>query len=271
VVPSSSKKQGFRRGIYILPTLFTIGTIFCGFYAVTNAAKGEFNLAAIALGFAVVFDGMDGKIARMTNSCSEFGVQVDSLADVVTFGLAPSLLAYFWGLQTLSLVSPYSQHVQQIGWIVCFGFLVCGVMRLARFNIQSGQPDRAGRFSQKPFVGMPIPAGAAMVAAVVHFSPKPIDYWVVGALWNVLVAFLAYLMVSTIKYPSFKHIDLKSRKRYVSVLLLSMIVALIYHYSEIVLLILATTYVCSGIFLKIASLIRQKRANVLTSDRLHGG
>ncbi len=265
---NSSGKRRFRRGIYVLPTLFTIGTIFCGFYAVTNAVKGEFDLAAVAIGFAVVFDGMDGRIARMTNSCSEFGVQIDSLADVLTFGLAPSILAYLWGIRALSLAPPYSLHVQQIGWIVSFGFLVCGAMRLARFNIQSTKPQAAGSGSEKPFVGMPIPAAAAIIAAIVHFAPEPLEHWVAGILWNLLVGFLAYLMVSTLKYPSFKHFDLRSRKRYVNFGLLAMIVALIYYYSQIVLLIMAASYVSSGLVLKIYSLVRHKPEGVLTAGRL---
>ena len=139
-VEDSPRRQ--RRGIYILPTLFTIGTIFCGFYAVINAMKGEFDLAALALGFAVVCDGMDGRIARLTNSTSEFGVQMDSLADVITFGLAPAVLAYVWGSKSIApTFPPVAKHVQQIGWIVSFAFVICGAMRLARFNIHSTRPQ----------------------------------------------------------------------------------------------------------------------------------
>ena len=184
------KGRQLRRGIYILPTIFTIGTIFCGFYAVINTMKGEFDLAAIALGFAVVFDGLDGRIARLTNSCSEFGVQMDSLADVITFGLAPAVLSYIWGSKAIvATVPPYAKHVQQIGWIVSFAFVICGAMRLARFNIQTIKPHPASAqaSAKKSFVGMPIPAGAGMIAAVVHFTPEPIGYWPVGALWNILI------------------------------------------------------------------------------------
>ena len=201
---NNSKKQRFRRGIYVLPTLFTIGTIFCGFFAVTNALKGEFNLAAIAIGFAVVFDGLDGRIARMTNTCSEFGVQIDSLADVVTFGLAPAILAFLWGARAVPVESTYSLHLQQLGWIVCFGFLVCGAMRLARYNIQSAKPPPSGSGSEKPFVGMPIPAGAALIAAAVHFSPEPPEHWIAGILWNLLVGFLGFLMVQHSEISQFQ-------------------------------------------------------------------
>ncbi len=271
MIESKGKSRKFRRGVYLLPTLFTIGTIFCGFYAVINTMKGEFDLAAIAIGFAVVCDALDGRIARLTNSCSEFGVQMDSLADVITFGVAPATLAYIWGLKSIeATITPYAKHVQQIGWIVCFAFLICGAMRLARFNLQSSRPQAAGSQSgpKKYFVGMPIPAGAGLVAAIVHFFQEPISHWSVGALWNVLLGILAFLMISTIRYPSFKHIDLRSRKSHANVYALAMLVALIYFYSQIVLLTLATVYATSGILAKILSLIKHKNEGLLTSDSL---
>ncbi len=264
------KNRRLRRGIYVLPTLFTIGTIFCGFYALVNATKGEFDLAAVAIGLAVVFDGMDGRIARLTNSCSEFGVQIDSLADVVTFGVAPSILAYFWGLKSIAqTVPPYAKHVQQVGWIVSFAFLICGAMRLARFNIQSARPPAsAGASSKKYFVGMPIPAGAGMIAAVVHFAPEPLSDWSLGALWNVLVGFLAFLMISTIRYPSFKEFDLRNRKSAINVYILAMLIALIYPYSQIVLLVLATAYAGSGLAVKIYHALKHRNEPMLSSEPL---
>jgi CDP-diacylglycerol--serine O-phosphatidyltransferase len=264
------KSRQFRRGIYVLPTLFTIGTIFCGFYALINAMKGEFDLAAIALGLAVVFDGMDGRIARLTNSCSEFGVHIDSLADIVTFGVAPSVLAYIWGLKSIApTFPPYAKHVQQIGWIVSFAFLICGAMRLARFNIQSIKPQASSYPpSKKYFVGMPIPAGAGMIAAVIHFVPDPISDWTVGALWNILVGLLAFLMISTIRYPSFKDIDLRNRRSYLNVYLLAMLMALIYLYSQVVLLLLAAAYASSGLIMKMYHLLKHKNESILSSDTL---
>jgi CDP-diacylglycerol---serine O-phosphatidyltransferase len=261
----------FRRGIYILPTLFTIGTIFCGFYAIVNTMKGECDLAAIAIGLAVVFDGLDGRIARLTNSCSQFGIQIDSLADVITFGVAPAVLAYIWGLKSIAAeFHPYAKDVQQIGWIVCFAFLICGAMRLARFNIQSvrSQATPINPSSKKYFVGMPIPAGAGLIAAVVHFIPEPIDYWLFGALWNILIGFLAFLMISTIRYPSFKHIDLRSRRSYVNVSLLAILVALIYLYSQLVLLALATVYASSGFVTKFYNHLRHKNGTILSPEAL---
>jgi CDP-diacylglycerol--serine O-phosphatidyltransferase len=264
-----TKSRQPRRGIYILPTLFTIGTIFCGFYAVINTMKGEFDLAAIALGFAVVCDGLDGRIARLTNSCSEFGVQMDSLADIITFGLAPAVLAYLWGAKSIvATVPPYAKHVQQIGWIVCFAFVICGAMRLARFNIQTSKPQPLTTSSKKSFVGMPIPAGAGLIAAIVHFTPESITQWPAGALWNILVGFLAFLMISTIRYPSFKHIDMRSRKSYVSFYLLALLVALIYLYSQVVLLILATVYATSGFLMKIHQMVKHKNEVILPAEQL---
>ncbi|HVN78234.1 MAG TPA: CDP-diacylglycerol--serine O-phosphatidyltransferase [Terriglobia bacterium] len=261
------KNRRFRRGIYVLPTLFTIGTIFCGFYAIVSTLKGEFDLAAIAIGLAVVCDGLDGRIARLTNSTSEFGVQIDSLADVMTFGMAPAVLAYVWGLKSIApTYPPYAKHVQQIGWIVCFAFVICGAMRLARFNIQSSKPQASqGPSAKKSFVGMPIPAGAGLIAAIVHFIPDPIDHWLLGAFWNVLVGFLAFLMISTIRYPSFKQVDLRSRRSYVNACLLALLVASIYLYSQIMLLLLAALYASSGLTTKIYHLVRRKNEAILTS------
>ncbi|MSO23032.1 MAG: CDP-diacylglycerol--serine O-phosphatidyltransferase [Acidobacteria bacterium] len=265
-----TKSRQPRRGIYILPTLFTIGTIFCGFYAVINTMKGEFDLAAMALGFAVVCDGLDGRIARLTNSCSEFGVQMDSLADVITFGLAPAVLAYLWGAKAIvATVPPYAKHVQQIGWIVCFAFVICGAMRLARFNIQTTtKPQPPTIRSKKSFVGMPIPAGAGLIAAIVHFTPEPITQWPAGTLWNILVCFLAFLMISTIRYPSFKHVDMRSRKSYVSFYLLALLVALIYLYSQVVLLVLATVYATSGFLMKFYQMVKHKKEVILPEEQL---
>lgn len=259
-----------RRGIFILPTLFTIGTIFCGFYAVINTMKGEFDLAAIALGFAVVFDGMDGRIARLTNSCSEFGVQMDSLADVIAFGLAPAVLAYIWGMKSIVPTDlPYAKHVQQIGWIVSFAFVICGAMRLARFNIQSVKTQPLQTSSKRYFVGMPIPAGAGLIAAVVHFTPDPINHWSVGALWSMLLALLSFLMISTIRYPSFKEIDM--RKSHLIFSLLALLVALIYLYSHVVLLLIATAYATSGFLLKIYQIIKHRNEGILPSENLVSG
>ncbi len=263
-----NRKYVLRRGVFILPTLCTIGTIFCGFYSITSVMRSEFDQAAIAIGIAVVFDGMDGRIARLTNSSSEFGVQIDSLADVATFGIAPALLAYYWGLGNLQAIQSFSQHLEQLGWVICFGYLVCGAMRLARFNTQSESSKSAPKYSEKRFVGMPIPAGAGLIAATVHYNPEPISCWAIGVGWMLIISFMSFLMVSTIRYPSFKYFDFKKRNRYINVAFLGLAIALIHQYSQVVLLILAVSYVSSGLVVKFISMFKTTNGSLLTPDTL---
>jgi len=168
----------FRKGMYILPSLFTTANMYLGFYAMQQITQGSlaeywhFDHAAIAIGFAVLFDGLDGRIARMTNTTSEFGRELDSLADVITFGVAPAFLAWLWGFRSISPYISYPDMVVRLphlGAIAGFAFLVAGASRLARFNITTNpQPSNPGRPGRKYFVGMPIPAGAGVIAAVVH-------------------------------------------------------------------------------------------------------
>ena len=168
-----------RKGMYILPSLFTTGNIAAGYYAILQimhaslAEPWHLDNAAKAIGFAVLFDGLDGRIARMTHTSSDFGRELDSLADVITFGLAPALLAWSWGFHLLPMTSNPQWHTKiiQFGAIASFLFLIAGASRLARFNIQvNPEPSNPGRPGKKYFVGMPIPAGAGVIAAVVHFS-----------------------------------------------------------------------------------------------------
>ncbi|HEY1744829.1 MAG TPA: CDP-diacylglycerol--serine O-phosphatidyltransferase, partial [Granulicella sp.] len=188
-----------RRGMYVLPSLFTAGNIAAGYYALTESIRGAggdsraFDHAALAIGFAVMFDGLDGRVARMTNTSSDFGKEFDSLADVITFGVAPSLLAYLWGVHAV-LPSAYpvlDDRLHGLGIVICFLFLICGACRLARFNISvNPQPRNPGRPGRKYFVGMPIPAGAGVIAAVVHFElGSPIHELWLSAVWLALLAF----------------------------------------------------------------------------------
>src|SRR6266481_6776677 len=179
-VPTRREQDGprrkLRKGLFLLPSLFTAGNIAAGYYAIVQAMQGtpteywHFDHAAIAIGFAILFDGLDGRIARMTNTTSDFGREFDSLADVITFGVAPAILAWMWGFRMLDFGSPeVNARVIQLGVIATFIFLVAGASRLARFNIQlNPQPSNPGRPGRKYFVGMPIPAGAAVIAATVH-------------------------------------------------------------------------------------------------------
>ena len=211
-----------RKGIYILPSLFTTANIAAGFYAILQTVHGSpvdswhMDYAAKAIGFAVAFDGLDGRIARMTNTASDFGRELDSLADVITFGVAPALLAWMWGFHLLptAFISP-DLHLKiiQLGSIACFAFLMAGASRLARFNIaKNPQPSNPGRPGKKYFVGMPIPAGAGVIAAVVHFSSgEPVTSWITSMCWLLMVVVVGYLMVSTWRFYSFKDIDFRSR------------------------------------------------------------
>ena len=212
-----------RKGLYILPSLFTAANIALGYYAilqVTHATVAEpwhFDFAAKAIGFAVLFDGLDGRIARITHTSSDFGRELDSLADVITFGVAPALLAWMWGFRQLPVFlgsSELTGKMVQLGSIASFLFLMAGASRLARFNITSNpQPSNPGRPGKKYFVGMPIPAGAGVIAAVVHFSGgDPISSLWSCITWMLIIVAAGYLMVCTWRFYSFKDIDFRARQ-----------------------------------------------------------
>jgi CDP-diacylglycerol--serine O-phosphatidyltransferase len=258
-----------RRGIYILPSLFTVGTLICGYYAILAALRGSlalaaggvegvsataFDNAAKAIGFAILFDGLDGRIARLTNSTSAFGREFDSLADVVTFGVAPAILAYAWGIRAAREMfgPPLIEHLHQVGWIVTFAYVICGAARLGRFNIESVKPTADRRY----FVGMPIPAAAGTIAAIVHWEKTPLVQWGYSLGWMAVVAILAFLMVSRMRYYSFKTLDLRRRRSYIAIIFLGLIVWGIFVYSEPVLLAIAVAYALSGIVLRITSKFR---------------
>ena len=257
-----------RKGMYILPSLFTTANIAAGFYAVlqvvlaTAAEPWHLDFAAKAIGFAVLFDGLDGRIARMTHTDSEFGRELDSLADVITFGVAPALLAWMWGFHLLPLTIDHALRakVVQLGSIACFGFLMAGASRLARFNITvNPQPSNPGRPGKKYFVGMPIPAGAGVIAAVVHFSDgDPIISWWTAASWLMMVVVVAYLMVSTWRFYSFKDIDFRSRRPFRLIILIGILFALIWFYSGPVLFGIAMLYMASGVLWRLQWIFRRK-------------
>lgn len=191
-------KVPFKKGIYILPSLFTTGNVFCGFYAfiaVMSDREDKFFVAAAAILIAMLFDALDGRVARMTKTTSEFGVQYDSLADVISFGMAPALLAYYWVLQ------PFGR----LGWMAAFLFLLCGALRLARFNVT--KPETLG----DNFLGLPIPVAAAAIATIVIAFEDLFQTRLDPKIMVGLVYLLAFLMVSNIKYPAFKKFDFKNR------------------------------------------------------------
>jgi CDP-diacylglycerol--serine O-phosphatidyltransferase len=240
-----------------LPSVFTAGNIAAGYYAITQSLEGSalapqhFNYAALAIGFAIPFDAIDGRVARMTNTTSDFGKELDSLADVITFGVAPSILAFSWGFRSLAIVADplMRQRLVQIGAFICFLFLICGAARLARFNISHnpvalnpGRPDR------KYFVGMPIPASAGMIAAVVHFfSGRPLDVWWMSLLWMGLVGLIGFLMVSTWRFWSGKEINLFNRHPFRLLIAFAAAVYALVIFSQALLLLIAVFYTCSGI------------------------
>ena len=258
-----------RKGMYILPSLFTTGNIALGYYAIVQVMQASvrepwhLNIAAKAIGFAVLFDGLDGRIARMTHTSSDFGRELDSLADVITFGVAPAMLAWTWGFRLMPEVALTEWHIKltQLGAIASFLFLIAGASRLARFNITSNpQPSNPGRPGKKYFVGMPIPAGAGVIAAVVHFQGgDPIEFWYTALTWLVMVTTVGYLMVSTWRFYSFKDIDFRSRHPFRLIILLGALFAGIFVFSRQVLFGVALLYMFSGVFWRLQWIFRRRR------------
>jgi CDP-diacylglycerol--serine O-phosphatidyltransferase len=225
------RRPRFRRGVYILPSLFTLGNMFCGYVCVVYAMRGDYESAAPFVGFAFLLDALDGRIARLTGSESAFGVEFDSLADVISFGLAPAVLAYAWGLSPLG----------RLGLAAGFLYVSAAAMRLARFNIQTGTG-----LDKRYFVGMPSPPAAGVVAATVYAYPWGLyDYRAaLPALALVLVP--AALMVSTIRFRSFKTFDLQSRRPYTVLILIAGAIVAIWAHPRAVLVVIAYTYLASA-------------------------
>jgi CDP-diacylglycerol--serine O-phosphatidyltransferase len=299
-----------RKAVYVIPSLLTTANIFCGFYSVMESLKGiswlgvatyfreasvdlatnpaafqmaaeHFDRAAITIGFAALFDLLDGRVARLTNTTSEFGIELDSIADVVSFGIAPAVLAFAWG---------YGQvpDLRNVGWAASFLFLICGALRLARFNVQArqhnpNQPLKNPKVDKKAFVGLPIPFGAAMIASIAHFSPVPVGYIsdvhlsavgqsltlgakVFGVALVVLVTCLAFLMVSTIRYTSFKNVGAGRGSPRILIIALALVGLAIWFYSQWTLLVLSTLYVSHGIVGKLWSLIKPRRTIASTPE-----
>jgi len=257
-----------RKGLYILPSLFTTANIAAGYYAilqVTHATVTEpwhFDNAAKAIGFAVLFDGLDGRIARLTKTSSDFGKELDSLADVITFGVAPAMLGWMWGFRMLRAFSTaeIASRVVQLGAIASFLFLMAGASRLARFNITNNpQPSNPGRPGKKYFVGMPIPAGAGVIAAVVHFSRgEPLESWYTSIVWMLLMVTVGYLMVSSWRFYSFKDIDFWARQPFQLIVLFGALFAAIWYFSEWVLFGIAVLYMASGVLWRLQWIFRRK-------------
>jgi CDP-diacylglycerol--serine O-phosphatidyltransferase len=227
------KKKDKRRfrGVYLLPNLITTGSLFAGFYAIVAAIDGRFHKAAIAILVSLVLDGLDGRIARITKSTSGFGLQYDSLADLVSFGVAPGILVYLWALK------PY----HQFGWVAAFLFVVCGALRLARFNVQQGSMD------PRYFNGLPIPAAATMIATAIIFYYQ-IGEWAPERHIYILamIYLLSFLMVSNIKYMSFKKMELFRRHPFHTLVAVVLIFVVVATAPNIMGFLLMAAYVASG-------------------------
>ncbi|MGA7108566.1 MAG: phosphatidylcholine/phosphatidylserine synthase [Terracidiphilus sp.] len=263
---SRAKTQArLRRGMFLLPSIFTCGNIAAGYFSITQTiaaiggngdAHTHLEWAAIAILFAIPFDALDGRIARLTNTASDFGKELDSLADVITFGVAPSLLAYIWGFYFLpdSINPQLHQHLVQAGGFISFLFLIGGASRLARFNIShDAQPRNPGRADRKYFVGMPIPAAAGILAATIHFfSAYPVEAWWVAILWLILVGLCGFLMVSTWRFWSGKEINLTRRHPFQLLFMLSIVLYVSIRYSQVVFFVVALSYMFSGIWARAA-------------------
>ncbi len=244
-----------QRSLSIVPSLFTIGNIFCGYYSIVSTLRGNWDSAAILIGIGYILDGLDCRSARLTKTASEFGVQLDSIADVITFGVAPAILAFNWGFgASEGIDGNVAKHVHQLGSLASFAFVVCGALRLARFNLQTKKP--ADSTSKRYFVGLPIPAGAGMLASVVHNFKTPTLMIGSALLWALLILLVAFLMISTVRYPSFKEFDVKKAKPSLALFVTAMLISLIIFYSEEMLLAMATIYVSSGLIAKLVQTVR---------------
>jgi CDP-diacylglycerol--serine O-phosphatidyltransferase len=276
LIDPRSPERRPRRAAYALPTLFTAGNIFLGFYALLETFQGamdtlqsttgahlHFQTAALSIGLAVFLDGLDGRIARMTNTTSDFGREMDSLADCISFGIAPAVLAFAWGIQFVDTPTDWItlEQLRRAGYFFSFMFLLCGAARLARFNITKNPiPKNPGRSDRKYFVGLPIPSAAAPVAAIVYASGStPVHWWVFSAAWLALLAVLSFLMVCTWRYPSFKDVHLtRPRSPILLIVILGGGIYLVWTFSQPALLALSVGYVLSGIAIRVGGAVRRR-------------
>ena len=227
----ANTNKGFRRGVYLLPSVLTVANLFCGYVCVVYTIQGEYFMAAPFIGIAIVLDILDGRIARMTGSSSEFGAEFDSLADIVSFGIAPSILVLSWGLEVFG----------RVGWAAAFLFVAAAALRLARFNVQSVVVDK------RRFIGLPTPAAAGVSAATVFAYPYklsgPLDAWLALA----MIVALAFLMISTIRYVSFKTMAFGGKGSYRNLIFITLVMVAVVIHPQGFLVLMAYTYLISGV------------------------
>lgn len=249
----------FRRGVYLLPSMFTMANLFCGYACVIYAMRAHaatepdaramaFATAAVFIGVAALVDMLDGRIARMTGTTSEFGMELDSLADIVSFGLGPAILAFAWGLEPLG----------RLGWAGAFLYVTCAALRLARFNIQTGSVDK------RYFVGMPSPAAAAVIATTVFFWPEGLHGYtrLVSVAVLALVLVPGFLMVSTVRFRAFKSLGGGARRPYQNLLLVAIAIVAIAVEPQAVLMGIAYTYLLSAFIGHAYARMRRRRGSV---------
>lgn len=241
-------RRGVRRGVYVLPALFTLGNIFCGYLSIDQAVHHRFDTAAMLLFLAGILDGLDGRVARLTGTTSAFGEQLDSLADVISFGLAPAFLVYLWALSDFG----------RLGLMVSFLFVVCGACRLARFNVQVHVVDK------RYFVGLPIPSAAGALVGLIWILPDPLPTIEEKAVFLAVTIILSWLMISTLRYRSFKDVDLKSRRPSFLVPLFALVFVLLAVLQEKGLTALLVCYALSAPVTKLVSLVLASRRKRLS-------
>jgi CDP-diacylglycerol--serine O-phosphatidyltransferase len=240
------RPERFRRGIFLLPSMFTLANLFCGYACVVYSTRGDFDTAALLIGIAMVIDMLDGLIARLTNSQSAFGAELDSLADVVSFGLAPAILAFTWGLWPLG----------RLGWAAGFIYVTAAALRLARFNIQSSSGDK------KYFAGMPSPAAAGVIASTVYLWPWGLQDPRAAAPALAVVLVPAFLMVSTVRFRSIKAIDVGWRRSYFVLFLGAIVIALIATNPRLALVVMAYSYLVGAVAIYAYSRLRRRPTSI---------
>ena len=251
------RRNRLRRGVYLLPSLLTMGNMFCGYACVVYAMRQEYETAAPFIGFAIILDMLDGRIARMTGTTSAFGVEFDSLADVISFGVAPAILSFAWGLSPLG----------RLGWAAGFVFVAAAAMRLARFNIQSARPGGDKRY----FVGMPSPAAAAIPAATVYAYPWGLYDYRAALPAIAMVIVPAALMVSTIRFRSFKTLDSHTRRPYTVLIFIAAAIMAIATHPRAMLVVIAYGYLASAFIGLAISRLRHRGAQPATEPHVDAG
>jgi len=248
--------DGLRRGVYVLPNLITSGSLFAGFHSIASTYNGRFDTAAIAIIVGVVLDGLDGRVARMTHTTTRFGVEYDSLADLVSFGVAPAFLVYGWALSAFG----------RWGWLAAFLYLICGALRLARFNVQINTVEK-GQFN-----GLPIPAAATFVASMIllfyylGMTDRFRHFAVV-----LMIYVLAFLMISTVKFYSFKDLEPFRRRPFNTLVVFVFLALLLAAEPQVMIFVFVSGYILSGPVGEVVRAIRRRRTKHIESEKpIHG-